>query len=452
MAITDLRQFMDVLERDGDLLRVSQEVDRRFEISGYIRRTSDAQGPALLFENVKGSDIPVLGGLYSSRRLMLKALEATEDNAVDSYLAAMKNLAAPKRVPTGPCKEVVHTGKDVSLDRLPIPVFSELDSGPFITAGVAISKDIDDGGRNASIYRFEKHDATHLGMLAEPPHHLGIHYRKAEQSGRPLEVAIAIGVSPGVQICTQWEAPYGVDELTLAGALQGAPLEVVKCETVDLEVPARAEIIIEGRIAPNERRMEGPFGEYTGYYTGAYPKPVIEVTAITHRRGPIFQAALTGLPTTDNHVMKMIPMEASCYAFLKQRFPGVRKVHFHGAGGVGLLCIVAMRQNTKYEARNMLATMLSAQGTKVVIAVDEDVDLFDMDKVMWAVCTRSQADRDLIVLPRMAAFQLDPSMPERGVMTTMGIDATRPFGEEFEKVVIVPGADRLPDILGNWKK
>lgn len=452
MAIVDLRQFMDVLERDGDLLRVTHEVDRKFEISGYIRNSSDVQGPALLFENVRGSAMPVVGGLFCSRRLMLKALEATEEDAVEKYLRAMKNLSAPKPVPTGPCKEVVHTGKDVSLDRLPIPVFSELDSGPFITAGVAISKDVDDGGRNASIYRFEKLDATHLGMLAEPPHHLGIHYRKAEQQGKPLDVAIAIGVSPGVQICTQWEAAYGVDELTLAGALQGAPLEVVPCETVDLEVPARAEIVIEGKIQPNERRMEGPFGEYTGYYTGAYPKPVIEVTAITHRRDPIFHAALTGVPTTDNHVMKMIPVEASCYAFLKQRFPGVRKVHFHGAGGVGLLCIVAIRQNTKYEARNMLATMLSAQGTKVVIAVDEDIDIFDLDKVLWAVCTRSQADRDLIVMPRMAAFQLDPSMPERGVMTTMGIDATRPFGEEFEKVVTIPGADRLPDILKDWKR
>ena len=214
----------------------------------------------------------------------------------------------------------------------------------------------------------------------------------------------------------------------------------------------RPEIIIEGRIQPNERRMEGPFGEYTGYYTGAYPKPVIEVTAITHRRSPVFQAALTGVPTTDNHVMKMIPMEASCYAFLKQRFPGVRKVHFHGAGGVGLMCIVAIAQVTRYEARNMLATMLSAQATKVVIAVDEDVDIFDLDRVMWAVCTRSQADRDLIVMPRMAAFQLDPSMPERGVMATMGIDATRPFGEDFEKVVTVPGADSLPDILEGWRK
>jgi len=452
MAITDIRQFISSLEEDGDLLRVSDEVDAKFEIAAYIRNTSDIEGPALLFENVKGYRMPVVGGLYSSRRLMLKALGTSEEKAVNHYLRAMQNLSEPRLVDSGPCKEVIELGAAASLSALPILTHSEQDSGPFITAGVAISKDVEDGSKNASIYRFELQGDRQLGVLSPAPHHLGLHYQKAESLGRPLEVAIALGVSPGVQICTQWEAAYGVDELTLAGALQGQPLEVVKCETVDLEVPATAEIVIEGKMYPGKRQMEGPFGEYTGYYTAAYPKPFLEVSAITHRRDAIFHTALTGPPTTDNHVLKMIPMEASCYAFLKRRFPGVKKVHFHGAGGVGLLGIVAMQQHTKYEARNLLATMLSAQGTKVVIVVDEDVDVFDLNKVMWAVCTRSQADRDLIILPRMAAFQLDPSAPEHGVMTTMGIDATRPYGEEFEDVALVPGAGRLPDILKRWKK
>lgn len=452
MAITDLRQFIQLLELDDELLRIDDEVELKFDIAGYIRNTSDVEGPALIFENVIGHSMPVVGGLYSSRRLMLKAMETTEERAVNHYLDAMQNLSEPRLVDSGPCKEVIKLGKQASLAELPIPVHSELDSGPFITAGVAISKDVEDGGKNASIYRFEQQGERQLGVLSPIPHHLGLQYQKAEAQSRPLEVAIALGVSPGVLICTQWEAAYGVDELTLAGALQGQPLEVVKCETVDLEVPATAEIIIEGKMHPDKRQMEGPFGEYTGYYTAAYPKPYLEITAITHRQDAIFHTALTGLPTTDNHVLKMIPMEASCFAFLKQRFPGVKKVHFHGAGGVGLLGIVAMQQHTKYEARNMLATMLSAHGTKVVIVVDEDVDVFDLDKVMWAVCTRSQADKDLIIIPRTAAFQLDPSAPELGVLTTMGIDATRPYGEAFDEVALVPGAGQLPDILKLWKK
>lgn len=452
MAITDLRQFIQLLENENELLRIKDEVDLKFDISGYIRNTSDVEGPALLFENVKGHSMPVIGGLYSSRRLMLKALGTTEEKAANHYLEAMQNRSEPRLVETGPCKEVIKLGSQASLADLPIPTHCEQDSGPFITAGVAISKDVEDGGKNASIYRFELQGDRQLGVLSPVPHHLGLHYQKAESLGQPLELAIALGVSPGVLICTQWEASYGVDELTLAGALQGQELEVVRCETVDLEVPATAEIIIEGIMHPNKRQMEGPFGEYTGYYTAAHPKPYMEVTAITHRRDAIFHTALTGMPTTDNHVLKMIPMDASCYAFLKQRFPGVKKVHFHSAGGVGLLAVVAIKQNTKYEARNMLATMLSAQGTKVVIAVDEDVNVLNLDEVMWAVCTRSQPDRDLIVLPRTAAFQLDPSAPEHGVTATMGIDATKPYGEVFDDVAVVPGANRLPDILKLWKK
>lgn len=452
MALTDLRSHIDLLESEGELIRISDEVDPKFEISGYIRNTSDAEGPAILFENVKGYSMPVIGGLYGNRRLMLKAMQTTSDEAIDKYLAATDNIMEPRLVETGPCKDVIKIGDEASLDELPIPIYSELDSGPYITAGIAISKDVDDRTKNASIYRFEKQGERQLGILAEPPHHCGVHYKKAEEENKPLEIAIAIGVSPGVQICTQWEARYGVDELTLASALQGERLDVVKCETVDLEVPASAEIVIEGVIQPHRREMEGPFGEYTGYYTGAFPKPVIEVTAITHRHNPIFQAALTGVPTTDNHIIKMIPMEASAYSLLKQRFPGVRSVHCHGAGGVGMLGIISMQQNAKYEARNMLSTAISAVGFKIAIAVDEDIDIYSMDSVMWAVCTRTQADKDLIVLPRATSFNLDPSAPEFGVGATMGIDATKPYGEDFEEVVRIPGADKLPDILSLWDK
>lgn len=452
MALTNIRLLIDLLEHDGDLIRVSEEVSTQFDISGYIRNSSDIEGPAILFENVKGYSMPVIGGLYTNRRLMLKAMQATSDEAIDKFLAAKDNRVEPRLVETGLCKEVIKIGDKASLDELPIPIYSELDSGPYITAGVAITKDIDDRSKNASIYRFEKQGERQLGILAEPPHHCGIHYQKAEEKDKPLEIAIALGVSPGVQICTQWEAPYGVDELTLASALQGERLDVVKCETVDLEVPVSAEIIIEGVIQPHRREMEGPFGEYTGYYTNAFPKPVIDVTAITHRRDPLFHAALTGVPTTDNHIIKMIPMEASAYSQLKQRFPGVKNVHCHGAGGVGMLAVIRIKQNTKYEARNMLATAISAVGFKIAIAVDEDIDIYDLEKVMWAVCTRTQPDKDIVILPQMASFNLDPSAPEFGVGATMGIDATIPYGEDFEKVVKVPGVEKLPDILKLWRK
>lgn len=210
-------------------------------------------------------------------------------------------------------------------------------------------------------------------------------------------------------------------------------------------MPAGAEIIIEGRMPPGVREHEGPFGEYTGYYTQASDKPVMEVSAITHRRNPILLAGMSGVPTTDNHVLKMIPMEASCYAMLKRKFAGIKRVHFHGAGGVGLMCVVAMKQYARNEARQVLATLLGSQGSKLAVVVEEDIDLHDMDKVMWAICTRAQAQKDVMILPNMTLWQLDPSAPDDGSYSVMGIDATRPFGEEFEKVALVPGVQNVLD-------
>ncbi|MGH8247627.1 MAG: UbiD family decarboxylase [Gammaproteobacteria bacterium] len=446
MAFIDMRSFIDALERAGDLIRIRQGVQPRHEIAAYIRKTSDTAGPALLFENVSGSSMPVAGGLFAVRRRAERSLDASPNQAVDVYLRALERPVPTRLVGSGPCKDVIRRDAAADLTDFPVPTYCALDSGPFITAAVAISKDPDDGGKNASIYRFEVKGPRRLGVLAEPPHHLGIHHQKAEARGEPLEVALALGVSPTVLMATQWEAPYGVDELSLAGALQGAPVDVVKCETVELEVPANAEIVIEGRILPGVREPEGPFGEYTGYYTPAYPKPVMEVTAITHRDHPIFLAMLTGEPTTENHVLKMIPMEASCFALLKSRFPGVKAVHFPGAGGTGLMGVVALKQRNRHEARSLLTMMLGSQGNKIVVVVDEDVDIFDMEKVMWAICTRCRPDQDLIVLPRMMGWQLDPSAPQIGTYSVLGIDATRPFGEKFDAVAHVPGVEDVPDL------
>lgn len=446
MAFLDMRSFISALEQGGDLIRIRQTVQARHEIAAFIRKTSDTGGPALLFERVSGFSAPVVGGLFAHRRRAVRSLDTFPDQAVETFLRALDGPVATQLISGGPCKDMILCDAAADLTKFPVPTYCELDSGPFITAAVAISRDPDDGGKNASIYRFEVKGPRRLGVLAEPPHHLGIHHQKAEARGQPLEVALALGVSPAILMATQWDAPYGVDELTLAGALQGGPVEVVKCETVDLEVPANAEIIIEGRILPGVRETEGPFGEYTGYYTPAYPKPVMEVTAITHRKNPIFLAMLTGEPTTENHVLKMIPMEASCFALLKSRFPGVKAVHFPGAGGTGLMGVVAMTQRSRNEARSLLTTMLGSQGNKVVVVVDEDVDIFDMEKVMWAICTRCQPDQDLIVLPRMMGWQLDPSAPQLGTYSVLGIDATRPFGEDFDMVARVPGVENVPDL------
>lgn len=440
MPFKDLREFIALLEEKKDLLRVKKPVDTKYEIAGYIRKTSDQRGPAVFFENVKGFEMPVVGGVFGTRERAFLALECTSDNYVDKFQTALERLLAPKLVPTGPCKEVIHTGKNIDLNRLPIPLFSEKDPGRFITLGNVISKDPETGRKNTSIYRMQVKGPNRLGIMAQQ---LYLQLTRAEAKGQGLPVAIAIGTDPVIPLATQWQAPYETDEMDLAGALRGEPIEVVKAETVDLEVPATAEIIIEGTVLPNVREEEGPFGEVSGYYTPATPKPLIEVSAITHRKNPIYQAALTGMPTTENHVLKQISLEATYYWELKRQHPGVTAVHFPSAGTVGFIVVIAIKQAHEFEARNVIATMFGTRRNKIIIVVDDDIDVFDMEKVLWAVATRSQPDEDVVIFPRLVASAMDPSVKRLGMGAGLGIDATKPFGQPFPNMVTIPGVDDI---------
>lgn len=439
MPFNDLREFVGFLESRGELIRTQKPVDVKYEISAYIRKTSDVQGPALLFDNVKDFAMPVLGGVFATRKRAFLALETSNEDYVNKFQNALDHLVAPKRVADAPCKEIVIRGQDIDLSKLPVPIFSEKDPAPFITLGLCISRD-PKGGKNTSIYRLQLKGRNRLGIMAQ---HLVRQLMEAESIGKGLPIAIAIGTDPVLPLATQWMAPYGTDELALAGALRGAPVEVVKAETVDLEVPATAEIIIEGMVLPNVREEEGPFGEVSGYYTPSNPKPVIEVTAITHRKNPIYQAALTGMPTTENHILKQLPLEATYYWQLKKEFPGVTAVHFPAAGTVGMTCVIAMKQAYECEARNLIAAMIGTRRNKITVVVDDDVDITDMEKVWWAITTRTQADEDVIVFPRVVATAMDPSVRKLRVGSSLGIDATVPFGQCFPEIVKVPGADKV---------
>ena len=440
MPFRDLREFLRLLEEKGELLKTKKPVDVKFEISSYIRKTSDQRGPALLFENVKNFNMPVAGGVFATRERAFLALESSPEDYVNKFQNALDHLLAPKLVSNAPCKEVIHTGSNVDLTQLPIPIFSEKDPAPFITLGLSISRDPKTGGKNTSIYRLQLKGRNRLGIMAQ---HLVRQLIEAESVGKGLPIAIAVGTDPVLPLATQWMAPYGTDELALAGALRGEPVEVIKAETVDLEVPATAEIVIEGTVLPNVRDIEGPFGEVSGYYTPSNAKPVIEVSAVTHRNNPIYQAALTGMPTTENHILKQLPLEATYYWQLKKEFPGVTAVHFPAAGTVGMTCVIAMKQAYECEARSVIAAMIGTRRNKITIVVDDDVDIFDMEKVWWAITTRTQADEDVIVFPRVVATAMDPSVRKLRVGSSLGIDATKPFGQPFPEIVRVPGADRV---------
>ena len=442
----DLRGYLFHLEKQGQLLRVSDEVDAKFEIAAGIRKTSDIEGPALLFESVRGfPGWRVLGGLFATRKLVALGLGVPQDQMLERYLTLEDKRIPPEIVATGPVKEIKWTGDQVDLAKLPIVTHASKDCGPYVTIGVQVGKDPDTHIRNLSIHRMLVLGKDKLSLWAPADHHLGRMILKAEEKKRGLEVATAIGVEPSLIIGSQAKVPYGIDEYHVAGGLRGAPVRLTKCESIDVEVPAAAEIVIEGVTIPGERVADGPYGEYPGCYSEAKQAPVLKVTAITMRQNPIYQTALTGMPVTENHTLIEYGNAAVVYREVKKIVPEARAVNMTPGGTFRHHVVVSIKKRAENEGRNVILALLSLGiGLKQVIVVDEDIDPFDPMQVEWAMATRFQADKDAIIVPRIACSTLDPSCPENRVTAGLGIDATAPMKERwrFEKVEI-PGVDKV---------
>ncbi|MFQ5541350.1 MAG: UbiD family decarboxylase [Candidatus Binatia bacterium] len=446
LNMEDLRNFLSFLEERGQLLRVKETVSTKFEIAAGIRKTSDIKGPALLFESVKGyPGWRVLGGLFATRQLVAHALGVTEDGLLQRYLTLEDKRIPPVMVKTGPVKETRWKGKEIDLNRLPMVTHSEKDVGPYITIAVQIGKDQDTGVRNVSIHRMLLIGKDRLSLWAPPDHHLGRMILKAEEKGKGLEVATAVGVDPTIIIGSQAKVPYGVDEFEVAGGLRGAPVKLTRCETIDVEVPAFSEVVIEGVTIPGERVSDGPYGEYPGTYSETKQSPVVKVTAVTMREKPIYQTALAGMPVTDNHTLIECANSALVYREVKKIVPEVKAVSVTPGGTFRHHAVVSMKKRHEEEARNViLALLATGVGFKRVIVVDEDIDVNDPVDVEWAVNTRMQPDRDIIIIPRLSCSTLDPSAPMPRTTAGWGIDATMPLrdNEKFLKVR-VPGVDKV---------
>jgi len=444
--VEDLRAYLACLEEQRQLLRVREEVDPKYEIAAGIRKTSDIEGPALLFERVKGfPGWRVLGGLFATRKLVALALEVPEEELLERYLTLEEKRIPPVMVTDTPVKEIRWKGAEIDLYRLPIVTHAEKDIGPYVTIGIQIGKDPDTGIRNVSIHRMLLLGKDRLSLWAPSDHHLGRMILKAEEKGRGLEVATAIGVDPAIIIGSQAKVPWGVDEFDVAGGLRGAAVKLTKCDTIDVEVPAAAEIVIEGETIPGERVADGPYGEYPGCYSEAKQAPVVKVTAITMRRNPIYQTALTGFPVTENHTLIEYANAAIVYREAKKISPEVRDVHVTPGGTFRHHAVVSMKKRHDEEARNVILGLLALGiGLKQVIVVDDDIDVYNSMEVEWALSTRMQPDRDIIIVPRLVCSTLDPSVPKPRTTAGWGIDATMPLGDRarFEKVK-VPGVDKV---------
>ena len=451
--ITDLRAWLDILAASDRLAVARTGVKLRFELAA-IAKTLDGQ-KATIFPRPDGHSIPVISGLTSDRGWMAEAMGVSNDRLLSTFQDAALNPLPWREVTGAPAQEVVH--REVDLARLlPIPVHNELDSGPYISAGLLISRNPKTGVQNVTIHRLQLSGPDRLGVLLLPRHTLRF-FQMAEEAGGDLPVAIVIGVDPLTLLSSQAIAPLDFDELTIAGALHGRPLDVVKCLTSDIRVPAQAEIVLEGRILARVREMEGPFGEFPQYYSEPAEQHVIEIGAVTHRRHPIFHTILGG--GIEHLLLGGIPREATIMAHLRRSFPGVRDVHLSRGGTCRYHLNVQLDKRHEGEGKNVIMGAFGAHyDIKHVVVVDRDVDIHDQMQVEWAIATRFQADRDLVVVSEAQGSKLDPSS-RNGVSAKMGFDATIPLSSpalKFKRIA-VPGEEtvdlaKVIDSGADWRR
>ena len=432
--ITTLRGWLDHLASQGRLAVMRPGLALRHEVAGAAKRLDGRQ--ATYFPRPGGHEIPVVSGLVSDRGWMAEAMGVPPSGLLQRFQDAAANPVPCREVADAPAQAVVHGTPD--LGALPIPPHNELDSGAYITAGLLIARNPKTGIQNVSIHRLQVSGPDRMGVLLLPRHTLS-YLHLAEEAGHDLEVAVVVGVDPLTLLSSQAIAPLDADELEIAGALHGAPLPVVKCRTNAVRVPAEAEIVIEGRILLRAREPEGPFGEFPQYYGERADRHVLQVDAITHRRDPLFHTIVGG--GLEHLLLGGIPREATLLSHLRRSFPGVRDVHLARGGVCRYHLHVQLEQRSEGEAKNVILGAFGGHyDIKQVVVVDPDVDIHDPAEVEWAVATRFQADRDLVVVAGAQGSKLDPSTRD-GV----GLDATVPFGApplKFKRISI-PGEHEL---------
>jgi len=445
MPYRDFRQFLDVLRAHGELIDINRPIDLHSDVGKALKQTCARQGPAFLFTQT-GTEFPLAAGLYSTRSKALLAFEATEETIFEKVLTGLDNPIPPTVISAAaPCQEVVLTGADIDITRFPIPTYSPKDGGPYITAGIFVSKDPEIGVTDIGHYRAQILGKDTFTFFAQPFHRFGKYLTKCQRLGVVPRGAIVIGVDPVIAYTCQVQTTDDTDDWHVAGGLRGAPVELVRCKTIDLDVPATAEVVIEFEVDLTSKVSEGPLGEYTGYYTPASPKPIARITAISHRRKPYFQGLLTGKPVTENHILKAIPFEASVYRTLKAQFPTIERVAIPPSGGVSFYVVISMRPRFAGEARQaILAAIASPIRPKWVIAVDSDINVHNPAEVEWAKCFRVRPDRDVFVIDQIPAGPLDPSVGDNvplaaRMSAAVGVDATIPFGEPFAEAADIPG-------------
>jgi UbiD family decarboxylase len=429
-----LRSYLESLPAE-DLIRISDPIDIDYHPTALVLELENRrQTPVVMIDRPIGFGMPVVTNLFASRDRIARMVGVEPGGFNEAWTKALANLLPARIVDTGAVQEVVRIGPEIDAATLPISRHFEKDAGRYIGSGILVCKDPDTRTRNLSYQRLQLKGPKKFGASLHSRGHIWEHLQRCEARGRNLEVAIVIGVHPAINVAAAAKVAMEIDEFEIAGALLGQPIELVKCKTIDVEVPAQAEIVIEGEILAGQHEEEGPFGEYTGYSTFRSTKNVFVVKAITHRTAPIFHDIIPGY-SMEHLLLGRAAKEAHTFMRLKEMVPGLKALNFPKSG-THFHAYMSFKKTAEGQARQALMLLLGLDSyLKLVIAVDEDVNVFNEEEVLWAVATRFQADTDMFMVPDVFCNRLDPSSRD-GMSAKLALDATAPLNSDVERAIV----------------
>ncbi|MFH1775760.1 MAG: UbiD family decarboxylase [Chloroflexota bacterium] len=463
MPIGDLRELISILENQGKLLRITREVDPAHEVACVLMKAQrDCPGMAVYFEKIKGYPMPGVGNLYGSVENVLTALgrppAATMKDLVGEIADSLASARCiqPRVVTEAPCQEVVIEGEGVNLlEEVPGMLGCELETDPAIYSGVVMAKEPDSGNYCLGAHYVKITGSRKLASFIAPIRRVRQYFDKAERLGRPLEVAVVIGVDPVLHMLSGASITYGRDKLEVACTVRGEPVEVVKCKTVDLNVPAHAEMVIEGRMLPELRETFGPFSDFWGFYVKSPPpQPVIEVTAITRRRAPVFPFIYVAYPSppAENSYIPHVAGSAAILSNLRRILPGVRALNATLSSCCQHMIVSISKTYPGQPLQVMDAIWAMRPNVHTIVVVDDDVDPFNLSQVEWVMATHVSPCRDVFIIPEVAqSIEADTigRKASRGtVISRMGIDATR--DEDWDHELAAPHRERMKQVEAQW--
>ena len=434
----DLRDFLEQLEKDGDVIHVPEEVKREYEISTLMMELEKRrQYPVMWFDKVEGSDIPVVTNILGSRERFAKAMGvATEDISIEFGERVKNRFDDLKVIANPPANANLMTGDQVDLYKFPIIKHFPIDAGPYITSGLCVAKDPETGSDTCGFHRLQLKAKNKLGISFHSRGRMWEYFRRSEERGENMKMAICIGVHPNISLGSQACIPYELGKFGAIGGLFGEPLEVAQCATIDLQVPAYAEIILEGEVLAGVREPESPFAEYTNYACFRSTENVFQVNAIRYRDNPIFHD-LTPAMSSEHITIVSIQREGDILTTLRQNLPNIKAVHSPLSSCGIFHCYISMKKIAEGQPMQAILTALGMDHhIKMAVVVDEDVDVFNEQEVLWAMATRLQAAKGVIVIPNAMGETLDPSSDELSRTDKMGIDATKPLSGFAPKIEI----------------